>query len=183
MCKTFGSGLFFLSFLFFSLIAAGRPQPAEKPWRHYTIPVSYSISNKPTLLYLSNACSGMVNDAVAGEGVMAVSVLGTIRNGQLSVQIKVDYKGKASTTVENISYAVKSSLSASDTKSMFSEPVDIFVKGHFRLEAKNDTSSLFINDIGYITIYPDGSVADHILDPRNDPGYSHPKIYCRVPAS
>ena len=183
MRKISGSGLFSLSFLFLSLIAAGRPQPAAQPWRHYTIPITYSISNKPTLLYLSNACSGMVNDAVAGDGVMAVSVLGTIRNGQLSVQIKVDYKGKAITTVENIAYAVNSSLSASDIKSMFSEPVDIFVKGHFRLEAKDTASSLFVNDIGYVTIYPDGSVANHILDPRNDPGYSRPKIYCRVPAS
>ncbi len=181
MRKISGSCLFLLCFFLHSIVAAGRPLPAAPFLPHYTVPVSYSVNNKPTLLYLPNACSGMVNDAVSGEGAMAVSVLGIIRNGQLSVQIKVDYKGRASTVVENISYAVNSSLSASDTKSMFSEPVDVFVKGHFRLEGKDKSSTLYISDIGYITIYPDGSVANHILDPRNDPGYSHPKVYCRVP--
>ncbi len=181
MRKTSVSGLLLFCFPFLSLLASARPLPVGKRVWQPAIPVSYSISNRAAMLYLPNACSGMVNDAVAGEGAIAVSVLGTIRNGQLSVQIKVDYKGKASTTVENIPYAVNSSLSASDTKSMFSEPVDVFVKGQLRLEGKDKSSTLFVNDIGYITIYPDGTVADHILDPRNDPGYSQPKVYCREP--
>lgn len=123
----------------------------------------------------------MINDAVAGEGELAVSVVGKIYNGQLSVQVKAAYKGKAVTTVEGTIYQVNGNLAASEKTIMWSEPVNVFIKGAFKLKQKNKSSQLYISDIGYITIYPDGSVADHIFDPKNDPDYSRPKVYCTKP--
>lgn len=171
--------LLILSFI--SSFARRHPLPHHFVFSKLTIPVSYTFTNKTTVLYIPSACSGMINDAVAGEGKMAVSVLGKIQNDQLYVQVKVDYNGVAVTTVENIAYQVNGHVAASETKAMVSEPVDIFIKGHFKLEARNKASSLFITDIGYITIYPDGSVVNHILDPKNDPEYSYPKVYCAEP--
>jgi hypothetical protein len=145
------------------------------------IPINHTTANRPVVLYIPSACSGMVNEAVAGEGEMAVSVLGKIHNSQLSVQVKVKFEGSALTTVEGIFYQVNGSMAASAATTMALEPVDVFVKGHFKLEEKNKASRLFVSDIGYITVYPDGSVADHLLDPKNDPGYSRPKVYCTEP--
>lgn len=174
----------FLCLLFLSSTSSfsrRHPLPYCFNFDKLTIPVSYTFANKPTVLYIPSACSGMINDAVAGEGKMAVSVLGKIQNDQLSVQVKVDYNGMAVTSVEGITYQVNGYVAASETKTMASEPIDIFVKGHFKLEARNKASNLFITDIGYITIYPDGSVTNHILDPKNDPDYSRPKVYCTEP--
>lgn len=174
----------FLCLLFLSSIssfAKRPPLPHSFIFDKLIIPVNYTFTNKPTVLYIPSSCSGMINDAIAGEGKMAVSVLGKIQNNQLSVKVKVDYNGVAATTVESIPYQVNGHVAASETKAMASEPVDIFIKGHFKLEAQNKASDLFITDIGYITIYPDGSVVDHILDPKNDPDYSHPKVYCTEP--
>jgi hypothetical protein len=178
MQKTF---LFCLLFSAFSSFARIHPLPLSGISNQLAIPVDYTITNKGKVLYVPNACSGMINDAVAGEGEMTVSVMGKILNGQLSVQVKVDYKGSAVTTVEGLLFQVKGSLAVAETKAMFSEPVDIFIKGSVKLEGKNQSSCLFISDIGYITVYPDGSVANHILDPRNPPDYSHPKVYCTEP--
>lgn len=174
----------FLFCLLFSPVfsfAGIHPLPYAGIFHQLAIPVDYTIANKGTVLYVPNACSGMINDAVAGEGDMAISVMGKILNGQLTVQVKVDYKGSAVTTVEGLPFRVKGSLAVAETKAMFSEQVDIFIKGFFTLEGKNQSSRLFISDVGYITVYPDGSVANHILDPRNAPGYSHPKVYCTEP--
>ena len=165
----------------FFAFAATQPLPRFFSLRSILIPISYTDAHRPVVLYLPSACSGMVNEAVAGEGKLAVSVLGKIYNGQLSVQVKVDYTGSAVTTVEGITYQVKGSTAASETISMGAEPVDVFVRGYFKLEPKKKTSRLFLADIGYITVYPDGSVADHLLDPKNDPEYSRPKVYCTEP--
>jgi hypothetical protein len=176
--------VFFLCLLFLcSLFSFASTNPLLPPFtfRHLTIPVSYTSTDKTTVLYISNACSGMINDAVAGEGKLTVSVLGKIINGQLSVQVKVDFKGKAVTTVEGIFYQIDGHMATADTKAMALEPVHVFIKGSFKLEAINKTAALFISDIGYITIYPDGSVTDHIFDPKTDPDYSHPKVYCTEP--
>ena len=170
-----------LIFCFISSFAVEHPLPYRFALRQLIIPVSYTTTNQPKVLYLSSSCSGMVNDAVAGEGKMAVAVLGKIQNDQLSVQVKVDYQGKAVTTVEGITYQVNGHMAVSEIKTMAYGPVDVFIRGFFKLEAKNCASRLFISDIGYITIYPDGSVVNHILDPKNDPDFSHPKVYCTEP--
>lgn len=147
-----------------------------------SVPVGYAISNKPTVLYLPNSCSGLIGDAVAGDGVLDVSVQGRIQNGRLSVQIKVDYKGTAITTVGNIGYTINGNMSVSETRAIVTEPVDIFVKGVFKLVGKQKSPNLQLSDFGYVTIYPDGTVVNHLLDPNNDPAYTHPKIYCSNPA-
>lgn len=165
----------------FFAFAATQPLPRLFPFRSITVPIRYTNAHRPVVLYIPSACSGMVNEALAGEGELAVLVSGKIHNGQLSVQVKVDYKGSAVTTVEGIVYQVKGSTAASETTTMNAEPVDVFVKGYFKLEPKNKASRLFLADIGYITIYPDGSVADHILDPKIDPAYSRPKVHCKEP--
>jgi hypothetical protein len=123
--------------------ATMHPLPAVSAFRHLTTPVNYNLNNKATVLYIPGSCSGMVNEAVAGEGEMTISVLGKIENEQLSVQVKVNFKGKATTAVEGIAYRLNGTVAASVTQALVSEPVDIFVRGHFKLEAK--TSLRFIS--------------------------------------
>jgi hypothetical protein len=164
-----------------SSFAGMRPLPHRFAFCHLPTPVSYTITGKTTVLYIPSSCSGMINDAVAGEGKMAVSVSGKIYDGQLSIQVKVDYKGMAVTTVEGITFEIDGHMAASETKAMDSAPVNIFINGYFKLAAKNKAANLFVTDIGYITVYPDGSVDNHIFDPGNNPDYSHPRVYCTEP--
>ena len=168
--------------LFPMLLLAGVVPPNKLRPPFGSVPVAYAVSNKPTVLYLPNSCSGLIGDAVAGEGVLDVSVQGRIQNGQLSVQIKVDYKGTAITTVGNVAYSINGNMSVSETRAILTEPVDVFVKGIFKLVGKQKSPNLQLSDFGYVTIYPDGTVVNHLLDPNNDPAYSRPKIYCSNPA-
>lgn len=164
--------------LFPMLLLAGFTPPDKLQVPSISIPVVFGLSDKPTVLYLPNSCSGLIGDAVAGEGRLTVSVQGRIQNGQLAVQIKVDYKGTAITTVGNVAYSINGNMSVSETRTILSEPVDIFVKGAFKLIGKQKSPNLQLSDFGYVTIHPNGMVVNHLLDPDNDPSYSHPKIYC-----
>ena len=175
---------FLMLLCFCSLLSFAGPIPPGKAFHRpsLTTPISLTVSNKKTVLFLPNSCSGLIQDYVAGDGKVDIAVQGKIQNGQLSVQIKVDYKGTVVTTVGNITYNINGNMSASETRAIQSEPIDIFIKGLFKMVGKNKSSNLFLSDLGYITVYPDGSVIDHILDPNSDPAYSHPKIYCSNPA-
>jgi hypothetical protein len=157
------------------------PGPGVPAFRLLTIPVFYNRVSKATVLYVPCSCTGMINEAVTAEGDLTISASGKIENGHLSVLVKVDFKGNATTAIEGITYSVSGTPASSVTKNLVSEPVDVFVKGHFKLEGRNKPSRLFISDLGYITVYPDGTVTNHILDPKNDPDYSHPKVHCSEP--
>lgn len=175
-------GLFFLLAAFlFHVSFARNIVPRPFPPHLVTIPISYAVSNKPAQLYLPNACSGLVGDYVAGEGTMDVMVQGRIQNGQLLVQVKIDYKGTLLTTFGHLSYTINGNVSAAESRPMQSEPLDIFIKGGLTLSGKNKTSNLYLSELGYITVYPDGSIISHLLDPGNDPAYSRPKIFCQLP--
>jgi hypothetical protein len=181
MKKGFCWFLMALYFLSTPFAAKSHPLPVVPSGSWLLTPISFSISNKPTVVYLPSSCSGLINDAVSGEGELSISVQGKIQNSQLSVLVKVSYCGTALTTVGSVSYQINGSMSASETRDISSGPVDVFVKGFFKLAAKNKSPDLYIGDIGYITVYPDGTVTNHIFNPGNDPDYSHPKVYCSNP--
>ena len=152
------------------------------PKKQFAIPINYADNNKPTVFYLPNSCSGLISDYVEGNGNLSVSVQGKIQDSQVIVRIKINFTGTAKSTLGLIQYSINGSINTSENRSIGTDPIDIFVKGNFKMMSKFKLSNLYLGDFGFITIFPDGSVGNHILDPENDPNYTIPNIYCSNPA-
>lgn len=179
------------SFLYFLLLAcigsftsfAKSVQPCVVlPKKQSSIPVAYDLLNSPTKFFIPDSCSGMPNDYIEGLGNLSVSVQGKIQSGQVSVRVTVDYTGMAKSLVSLINYSINGNINVSETRTITTDPVDIFVKGELKLISKHKTDNLYMGSLGYVTVYPDGSVINHILDPTTDPNYSMPVVYCSNPA-
>ena len=152
----------------------------SKPKFH---PIVYSESHKAVSFYLPIACSGFLNEYIAGRGTLSIAVKNRRYKKKPVVQVSLHYNGEAQSTLGYAAYEVdgKTSLLVAQPINV---PTDVFIKDLFKLSAKNKSADLYLGDLGFITLYPDGRMVSHVLDTENvDPGYSHPAIYCNCSGS